>query len=104
MTLWQQLSTANFAAMSIFEIGMLVCFAASWPAAIWKTYRAKNPAGKSLLFAVLVIIGYICGAIHKVVYKPDMVFWMYVFNCLLVATDLVLVLWYRYRNRRKADA
>ncbi len=85
--------------LSIFEIGMLVCFAASWPAAILKTFRSKNPGGKSIMFAVLVIIGYLCGATHKVLYKPDLVFWLYLFNTILVGTDLVLVLIYRRRQR-----
>ena len=85
--------------LSVFEIGMLVCFAASWPAAILKTFRSKNPGGKSIMFAVLVIIGYLCGATHKVLYKPDLVFWLYLFNTILVGTDLVLVLIYRRRQR-----
>lgn len=85
--------------LSIFEIGMLVCFAASWPAAILKTYRSKNPGGKSIMFAVLIIIGYLCGAMHKVLYKPDLVFWLYLFNTILVGTDLVLVLIYRRRQK-----
>ena len=85
--------------LSVFEIGMLVCFAASWPAAILKTFRSKNPGGKSIMFAVLVIIGYLCGATHKVLYKPDLVFWLYLFNTILVGTDLVLELIYRRRQR-----
>lgn len=86
--------------LSIFEIGMLVCFAASWPAAIIKTYRSKNPGGKSILFALLIILGYLCGAAHKILYQPDLVYWLYVFNMLLVATDLVLVLIYRRRQKQ----
>ncbi len=94
---WSELFSLH--AMSVFEIGMLVCFAASWPAAILRTFLSKNPGGKSVLFAVLVIIGYLCGATHKVLYKPDLVFWLYLFNTLLVGTDLVLVLIYRRRQR-----
>ena len=86
--------------LSIFEIGMLICFAASWPAAILKTYRSKNPGGKSILFALLIILGYLCGAAHKILYQPDLVYWLYVFNMLLVGTDLVLVLIYRRRQRQ----
>ena len=89
--------------LSFFEIGMLVCFAASWPAAILKTYRSKNPGGKSLLFAELVILGYLSGAIHKILYQPDLVFWLYLFNGVLVATDLVLVLIYRRRLRQAGE-
>ena len=36
--------------MSIFEAIMLICFGASWPAAVYKTYTTKNVEGKSLLF------------------------------------------------------
>lgn len=95
---WAKLFTLS-ASLSVFEIGMLVCFAASWPAAILKTFRSKNPGGKSIMFAVLVIIGYLCGATHKMLYKPDLVFWLYLFNTLLVGTDLVLVLIYRRRQK-----
>ena len=82
--------------MSIFEALMLICFGASWPAAIWKTYSTKNVKGKSRLFAWLVIIGYACGMVHKILYNFDFVFYLYVINLLLVATDLTLV--YRYKK------
>ena len=82
--------------MSIYEALMLVCFGASWPVAVLKTYRTKNVKGKSRLFLWLVIIGYICGMIHKVLFNFDLVFYLYVLNTLLVATDLLLV--YRYRK------
>jgi len=83
--------------MSIYEALMLICFGASWPFAVIKTYRTKNVKGKSLIFLTLIIIGYICGIIHKIIYKPDAVIWLYVANLLLVSTDLLL--WFRYRNR-----
>ena len=87
---------------SIFEVIMLVCFGFSWPFAIWKTIRVKNPTGKSYLFMSLVIIGYIAGCIHKVLYHWDFVFWLYLLNTLLVATDLVLCLCYMNRINRAA--
>ena len=34
--------------MSIFEIGMLICFGCAWPVSIWKSYHSKQNAGKSL--------------------------------------------------------
>ncbi len=82
--------------MSIFEAGMLICFGASWPAAVAKTYKTRNVVGKSRLFLWLVIIGYLCGMVHKILYNFDLVFYLYVLNMLLVATDLALV--YRYKN------
>ena len=36
--------------MSIFEAGMLICFGASWPFAVMKTYKTKSVKGKSRLF------------------------------------------------------
>ena len=45
----------------------------------------------------MIIFGYICGIIHKCIYKPDMVILLYVLNLVLVSADLVL--WFRYRNR-----
>ena len=79
---------------SIFEVVMLICFGFSWPFAILKTIRVKNPAGKSYLFMGLVIIGYIAGCIHKVLYHWDFVFWLYFLNMLLVMIDFVLCLYY----------
>jgi len=82
--------------MSIFEALMLICFGASWPFAVAKTYRTKNVKGKSKLFAWLVIIGYACGIVHKIKYNYDIVLYLYVINLLLVSTDLALV--YKYRK------
>ena len=90
---------------SIWEVIMLICFGFSWPFAILKTVRVKNPAGKSYLFLSLIIIGYAAGCLHKLFYKMDWVFWLYVVNALMVATDMCLCLCYQGRldklNREK---
>ncbi|MBO4631202.1 MAG: hypothetical protein J5858_04690 [Lentisphaeria bacterium] len=89
---------------SIFEVIMLICFGFSWPFAIIKTIRVKNPAGKSYLFMGLVIIGYIAGCIHKILYHWDFVFWLYLLNTLLVATDFILCMFYsRQLKKGKKD-
>ena len=62
----------------IFEVGMLLCFAAAWPANIYKAYRARTTLGTSLPFMVIVEIGYVCGMLNKVV--NDEVFVEGVFN------------------------
>lgn len=84
---------------SIWEVIMLLTFGISWPVAIYKTVKVKNPTGKSYLFMVLIIAGYAAGCIHKVLYHHDIVLYLYIFNALLVTTDLVLCLY--YRNKRK---
>ncbi len=80
--------------MSFFEAGMLICFGASWPFAVMKTYRTKNVKGKSKLFLTLIIIGYIFGIINKILNSVDFVLWLYVVNLLLVSTDFVLCIMY----------
>lgn len=86
---------------SIYEMIMLLCFGFSWPFAIIKTIQAKNPAAKSYLFLTLVIIGYLAGCAHKIVYKFDFVFWLYLLNGLMVSTDVGLCLYYRHKIKQR---
>lgn len=81
---------------SPFEAGMLVCFGASWPCAVYKTYTAKTCKGKSFLFMWLIFFGYISGMVHRVWWDYNPIVWLYVFNGMLVLTDLALS--YRYRE------
>ena len=84
--------------MSIFEAGMLLCFGAAWPTNILKTVKSKSTKGKSLLFLLIVIVGYICGIIHKILYSRDIVLALYILNICMVITDLTLSLYYRKRE------
>ncbi|MDD5729046.1 MAG: hypothetical protein PHV59_10835 [Victivallales bacterium] len=86
--------------MGIFEAVMLFCFGASWPLAIYKTVKAKNPAGKSLPFLYLVLIGYLSGVCHKFFYSWNWVVYLYILNLLMVAADLILTKYYLARNRK----
>ena len=86
---------------SIFEVIMLSCFGTSWPFAIIKTIRAKNPAGKSYSFAMLIILGYIAGCLHKLLYHWDWVFFQYLALLLLVTTDTLLCLYYAHRLKKQ---
>ncbi len=86
--------------MSIFEAIMLICFGASWPLAIYKTVKVKNPVGKSVPFLYLVLIGYIAGCLHKVFFNFDKVLWLYALNGIMVLVDLILTHYYISRIRR----
>lgn len=86
---------------SIWEVLFLLCFAVSWPLSIAKSLRTKIVIGKSPIFMSLIILGYIFGIIHKALYSHDIVIWLYVFNAMLVATDLVLYFTYIGRNRKE---
>lgn len=80
--------------MSFYEAGMLICFGASWPFALAKTYKTKSTKGKSKLFLSLIILGYIFGIINKILNSVDIVFWLYIVNLLLVSMDLVFCILY----------
>jgi hypothetical protein len=86
--------------MSVFEIAMLLCFGLSWPVSIAKALRTKMVAGKSPVFMTLIIVGYLCGIIHKVLYSPDWVTLLYAVNMFMVAIDLFL--YFRYSPARRS--
>ncbi len=89
---------------SIWEVLFLCCFAISWPVSIAKSLRTKIVIGKSPLFMSLIILGYIFGIIHKLLYSRDIVIWLYVFNALLVSFDLFLYFLYIGRNRKQLES
>lgn len=86
---------------SIWEVLFLCCFAVSWPVSIAKSLRTKIVIGKSPVFMSLVILGYIFGIIHKMLYSRDIVIFLYIFNALLVSFDLLLYFIYIKRNREQ---
>lgn len=87
----------------IFEAIMLICFGFSWPVSIAKTLRTRVVRGKSPAFMLLIITGYAAGVIHKLLNPPSAeagtlahaVVYLYLFNLILVATDLFLYLRFR---------
>ena len=86
---------------SVWEVLFLLCFAISWPVSIAKSLRTKVVIGKSPLFMSLIILGYIFGIVHKLLYSRDIVIFMYIFNATLVATDLFLYFLYIGKNRKE---
>lgn len=87
--------------MSVFEIAMLVCFGAAWPVSIYKSLRSRQVAGKSLSFLIIVLVGYAAGVLHKLLFRYDLVIFLYLLNALMVALDIFLYLRNRlYHSRR----
>lgn len=80
----------------ILEVVMLVCFGCSWPLNVYKSIKTKSTKGKSLLFLILIDLGYIAGMTSKFVSttfdwsKDWWVFAIYVLNFVMVTTDLIL--------------
>ena len=85
---------------SIFEAGMLISFGLAWPTSILKSLRSRSAKGKSGIFSLIVIIGYICGITHKILNSRDIVMVLYFINATMVSIDFALWL----RNRRFDNA
>ena len=81
--------------MSIYEIIMLICFGAAWPFSIYKSLKSKSTKGKSSLFMIVLIIGYVFGILNKLLVKYDYVIYLYIINAVMVGIDLILF----YKNR-----
>lgn len=82
----------------ILEAIMVICFGISWPMNIVKSLRAKTAKGKSVLFLIFIIVGYVAGITGKIISgNITYVFIFYVINLLMVSVDFVLY----FVNRRK---
>lgn len=88
----------------ILEIVMLLCFGASWPLNVIKSYKARTAKGKSLAFLLLIILGYIAGIVSKFFNEAYMnsfdtkwyVLFFYFLNMFMVSLDVAMY----FRNKR----
>ncbi|MGN0098897.1 MAG: hypothetical protein ACI38Y_06200 [Candidatus Methanomethylophilaceae archaeon] len=75
----------------IFEIGMMLCFAAAWPFNITRAWRARTAVGTSPWFMLVIELGYILGMINKFVNDDvNYVFAFYVLDFVLVLIGLAI--------------
>ena len=87
----------------IFEVLMLICFGISWPISVVKSIKSRSSKGKSLIFTVVIIIGYICGITSKIVGgNTGYVLWLYVFNLVIVTADLIISVINKVNDNKKA--
>lgn len=89
--------------MSPFEIIMLVCFGAAWPFSIYRSLKSRSTKGKSLLFMVVVAVGYVAGIANKLVFNFDAVVYLYVIDLALVSTDMLLFARNRHLERKQEE-
>lgn len=87
--------------ISIFEAIMLLCFGAAWPINIAKTLKNRSAKGKSGLFLMVLIAGYLAGITHKILYSQDIVMMLYIINLIMISTDFVLYLHFKKQDRLK---
>ena len=85
----------------IFEFIMLICFGLSWPISVYKSITSKSTQGKSFVFIVAIIIGYIAGILGKIVSREiNFVFVLYCFNLIVVFIDLTLYFINRHNEKK----
>lgn len=81
----------------ILEAMMVVSFGISWPSSILKSYTSRTAKGKSLIFLLFVLVGYLFGICSKFIGGHlTYVVIFYIINFFMVSFDLVLY----FRNRR----
>ena len=78
----------------IFEVIMLLCFGAAWPFSIYKMLKSKRSAGKSLVFLVVIFLGYISGILFQYYGERNAVIFLYMLNACMVACDIGLTIKY----------
>ncbi len=77
--------------VEIFESIMLICFGISWPISVYKSATSKSTKGKSVVFIIAIIIGYIAGITGKIIGKNiNYTLAIYIINLVMVSIDLTL--------------
>ena len=83
----------------ILEAIMVICFGVSWPMNIVKSLRAKTAKGRSFLFLIFIIVGYIAGIAGKIISgNITYVFAFYILNLCMVSVDFALYFVNRHRD------
>ena len=88
----------------LFEIIMIVSFGASWPMNVVKSWKARTAKGKSLMFLLLILFGYVAGITSKLINEAYMasfaqkwyVLVFYVLNFVMVGLDTLIY----FRNKK----
>ena len=83
--------------MSIFEALMLICFGLAWPFSIYKSWKTGQNGSKSLLFLTALLMGYLSGIIHKILYNFDGIIYLYILNTMMVSIEIVFFI----RNKKR---
>ncbi len=81
--------------VQLCEIGMLIAFGASWPFNIAKSWRSRTARGKSVLFEIIVVGGYLIGLAGKFItwYRTGVwaySIWFYFADIIMVLIDICL--------------
>ena len=91
--------------LEICEFIMLACFGLSWPISVYKSITSKSAKGKSCVFMVAIIIGYIAGIVGKIYSgQINFVLALYCFNLLMVLIDFVLFFINKHNENKHTES
>lgn len=86
--------------VTVFESIMLICFGLSWPISVYKSLTSHSTKGKSVLFTIAIIIGYLAGICGKILGgQYNYVLVLYLINLAFVSVDFVLYFVNRKREK-----
>ena len=88
----------------LLEALTILCFGLSWPVAIHKSWVSRTAKGKSVMFEVILLIGYAIGIVRKILQVVQggsgFIFWLgflfYILNFIQISVDIALY----FRNVR----
>lgn len=87
---------------TLLEAAMLICFGCSWPLNLSKNIKARTAKSMSLQFIILIVTGYVCGIIAKIIGKQwddaykIFLFAVYIFNLIVVSANIPVY----FRNKK----
>ena len=93
----------------VLEAVMIILFGISWPFNLIKSIRSKSTKGKSLLFLILIDLGYVAGITSKFfsttfVWETDWwIFVIYVINFTFVTADLIMYFINKTRETKQLE-
>jgi len=84
--------------IDLLEALTILCFGLSWPVAIHKSWVSRTAKGKSVLFEIILLVGYAIGIVRKIIQvaagASGFLFWLgflfYVLNFVQISIDIAL--------------
>ena len=84
--------------VTVLESIMLICFGVSWPISVYKSATSRSTKGKSVIFTIAIMLGYVAGIAGKIISGAfHYVLALYILNLAFVSVDFALY----FINKRK---
>ena len=84
--------------VDLLEALTILCFGLSWPVSIRKSWVSRTAKGKSVLFEIILLVGYGVGIVRKIIQvvagASGFLFWLgflfYILNSIMICIDISL--------------